>query len=78
MVIIDCVCIDLTKGQIFPLKEYWVKKPNNMIFDYIMAHILIFPEIVDPNQFTHLIHSFEQAYISMIQNEAEHRAVGQP
>lgn len=49
-----------------------------MIFDYIMAHILIFPEIVDPNQFTHLIHSFEQAYISMIQNEAEHRAVGQP
>lgn len=40
-----------------------------MIFDYIMAHILIFPEIVDPN---HLIHSFEQAYISMIQNEAEH------
>lgn len=48
-----------------------------MIFDYIMAHILIFPEIVDPNQFIHLIHSFEQAYISMIQNEAEHRAVGQ-
>lgn len=54
------------------------KAKQHNFFYYIMAHIPIFPEIVDPNQFTHLIHSFEQAYISMIQNEAEHRAVGQP